>query len=228
VDRAVNIESEDLRQTVMDMTGGLGADMVVDATGAQAAIYHMVDIVKKGGRIVAFAAWLRRHGVEYLFGQSNPAGITLACLERGIKQIGYQYYAEFSLGGYADACILGHVGYTKVAESCGCKGIRVEKSEEIAPALDEALAADNCVLIDLICDPASPLAPLSPKVRARRYDAAAKRREPVLDLLRFAPAPRHCDGGSIHGISYTRHRHQAAPSGYRNAPECAKACPAPQ
>ena len=33
---------------------------------------------------------LKRHEVEYLFGQSNPSKITLACIDRGIHQIGYR------------------------------------------------------------------------------------------------------------------------------------------
>lgn len=33
---------------------------------------------------------LLRHGVEYLFGQSNPPAITLACADLGIAQIGYR------------------------------------------------------------------------------------------------------------------------------------------
>lgn len=53
VDLAVDIEREDLRQAVMDMTEGLGADMVVDATGSPEALYAMADIVKKNGHIVA-------------------------------------------------------------------------------------------------------------------------------------------------------------------------------
>ncbi|NHO67321.1 acetolactate synthase catalytic subunit [Aestuariicella hydrocarbonica] len=37
-----------------------------------------------------FAASLKRHGVEYLFGQSNPPAITLAADDIGISQIGYR------------------------------------------------------------------------------------------------------------------------------------------
>jgi acetolactate synthase I/II/III large subunit len=37
-----------------------------------------------------FAVALRRHGVEYLFGQSNPPALTLAAHDLGIKQIGYR------------------------------------------------------------------------------------------------------------------------------------------
>ena len=37
-----------------------------------------------------FANALRRHGVEILFGQSNPPGLTLAADDIGIRQIGYR------------------------------------------------------------------------------------------------------------------------------------------
>ncbi len=33
---------------------------------------------------------LKRHGVKYVFGQSNPPAITLACMDAGIPQIGYR------------------------------------------------------------------------------------------------------------------------------------------
>ena len=36
------------------------------------------------------AAALKRHGVKYLFGQSNPPGVTLAAARAGIQQIGYR------------------------------------------------------------------------------------------------------------------------------------------
>ncbi|MBS4210928.1 acetolactate synthase catalytic subunit [Neobacillus rhizophilus] len=37
-----------------------------------------------------FALALKRHGVEYIFGQSNPQTIMLACSDFGIKQIGFR------------------------------------------------------------------------------------------------------------------------------------------
>jgi len=36
------------------------------------------------------ASCLKRHGVEYIFGQSNPSKIMLACEDIGIRQIGYR------------------------------------------------------------------------------------------------------------------------------------------
>ena len=37
-----------------------------------------------------FANALHRHGVEFLFGQSNPPSLTLACEDIGIRQVGYR------------------------------------------------------------------------------------------------------------------------------------------
>ena len=50
-----------------------------------------------------FANALKRHGVEYLFGQSNPPAITLAADDAGIKQIGYRQEnsGTYMADGYA-------------------------------------------------------------------------------------------------------------------------------
>ena len=50
-----------------------------------------------------FANALRRHGVEFLFGQSNPPGLTLAADDIGIRQIGYRQEnaGTYMADGYA-------------------------------------------------------------------------------------------------------------------------------
>ena len=50
-----------------------------------------------------FAHALKRHGVEYLFGQSNPPGLTLAAEDVGIRQIGYRQEnaGAYMADGYA-------------------------------------------------------------------------------------------------------------------------------
>jgi acetolactate synthase I/II/III large subunit len=50
-----------------------------------------------------FARALQRHGVEYLFGQSNPPALTLAADEIGIRQIGYRQEnaGTYMADGYA-------------------------------------------------------------------------------------------------------------------------------
>jgi len=52
-----------------------------------------------------FAHALRRHKVEYLFGQSNPPALTLAAGDLGIRQIGYRQEnsGTYMADGYARA-----------------------------------------------------------------------------------------------------------------------------
>lgn len=45
-----------------------------------------------------------------------------------------------------------NVDFTAVAKALGCRGIRVERPEEIAPALEKALAAAAPVVIDVVTD----------------------------------------------------------------------------
>jgi acetolactate synthase-1/2/3 large subunit len=52
-----------------------------------------------------FANALKRHGVEYLFGQSNPPALTMAADDLGIRQIGYRQEnsGTYMADGYARA-----------------------------------------------------------------------------------------------------------------------------
>jgi pyruvate dehydrogenase (quinone) len=53
--------------------------------------------------------------------------------------------------------------FARYAETIGIKGIRVERPEDVAPAWEEALAADGPVLYEAITDPEVP--PLPPHIR---------------------------------------------------------------
>lgn len=44
------------------------------------------------------------------------------------------------------------VNFARLAEEIGCLGIRVEKPDDIAPALRTALAADRPVVVDVATD----------------------------------------------------------------------------
>ncbi|GMX61117.1 acetolactate synthase catalytic subunit [Paenibacillus elgii] len=46
--------------------------------------------VKQATNAMRIALSLKRNGVKYIFGQSNPFSVTLACSDIGIKQIGYR------------------------------------------------------------------------------------------------------------------------------------------
>jgi L-iditol 2-dehydrogenase len=49
----LNVAKVNLAQTVMDLTGGIGADLVVECSGAPAAIAGTVDLIRKKGHICA-------------------------------------------------------------------------------------------------------------------------------------------------------------------------------
>lgn len=44
------------------------------------------------------------------------------------------------------------VNFAKVAEAMGCVGIRMERPEDIRPALDKALASDCPAVVEVISD----------------------------------------------------------------------------
>jgi L-iditol 2-dehydrogenase len=49
----LNVAKDNVPQAVMDLTGALGADLVIECSGAPPAITGMVDLVRKKGRICA-------------------------------------------------------------------------------------------------------------------------------------------------------------------------------
>lgn len=52
--RAVNPDQEDVRQAVREFTGGEGADVVMDAIGLEGTIQLALEVLRPGGRILAF------------------------------------------------------------------------------------------------------------------------------------------------------------------------------
>lgn len=51
-DRVVNVEKEDIREVVREMTGGIGVDAVLENTGSVEPIAESLDIVRKGGKVL--------------------------------------------------------------------------------------------------------------------------------------------------------------------------------
>ncbi len=67
--------------------------------------------------------------------------------------LGFQRDAEDVIfGAHTDACHLGAVDHAAIAEACGARGTRVTRVAEFAPALDQALAAGGCHVIDVVTD----------------------------------------------------------------------------
>jgi len=53
VDHVVNIQRENIKEVVLKLTNGTGADLVVEACGVEAAIHQAFDIMRTDGRIAA-------------------------------------------------------------------------------------------------------------------------------------------------------------------------------
>jgi 2-desacetyl-2-hydroxyethyl bacteriochlorophyllide A dehydrogenase len=52
VDYVINVEKEDIRKRVAEITGGIGVDVVLENTGAVKPIDESLDIVRKGGKVL--------------------------------------------------------------------------------------------------------------------------------------------------------------------------------
>ncbi|MCD8362873.1 MAG: biosynthetic-type acetolactate synthase large subunit [Lachnospiraceae bacterium] len=63
---------------------------------------------------------------------------------------------------YAATTLEDKVDFVKMAEALGCRGVRVTKKEEFAPALEEAIACGGPVLIDCIIDSDDKVFPMVP------------------------------------------------------------------
>ena len=86
----------------------------------------------------------RRHGIK----------VVVAVMNNAI--LGYQRHAEDAgLGRHTNICDFEPVDHAAIARACGVKGIRLERPEDIADVIADAIAADGPVLIDVIADPAA-------------------------------------------------------------------------
>ena len=84
----------------------------------------------------------RRHGIK----------IVVAVMNNSV--LGYQKHAEDAgLGRHTNVCDFVSVDHAAIAEACGVRGIRIERAQEIAPAIQHAMAAEGSVLLDVIADP---------------------------------------------------------------------------
>jgi acetolactate synthase-1/2/3 large subunit len=84
----------------------------------------------------------QRHGIKVVVAVMNNA------------VLGYQKHAEdAALGRHTNVCDFKPVDHAAIAEACGATGIRVERPQDIAAAIAKAMAADTCVVLDVIADP---------------------------------------------------------------------------
>ena len=78
--------------------------------------------------------------------------VVLIVLNNGI--LGYQKDAEqVNYGDHTDAVFFEPVDHAAIARACGCEGVRIDRVEDLQPALEKALVADRLTLLDVITDP---------------------------------------------------------------------------
>lgn len=78
--------------------------------------------------------------------------VTIILLNNAI--LGFQYHAEnVHYGIHSDSVRFGDVDHAAIARACGCAGVRVDRPDDFAPALADALAADRTTLIEVMTDP---------------------------------------------------------------------------
>ncbi len=84
----------------------------------------------------------RRHGIN----------VVVAVMNNTI--LGYQKHAETAgLGRYTNVCDFCPVDHAAIARACGIQGVRLDRAQDIQAVIQQALAADGPVLIDVIADP---------------------------------------------------------------------------
>ena len=78
--------------------------------------------------------------------------ITVMVLNNGI--LGYQKHAEDVIfGEHTDAVDFTAVDHAAIARACGVHGVRVERGQDVGPALDAAFASGKPALLDIVTDP---------------------------------------------------------------------------
>ena len=126
---------------------GLGWGLPL-AMGAQVAApeSRVVCLVGDGG----FAhSWAELETVRRL-----ALPLTIILLNNGI--LGFQTHAEDAkFGEHTVACDFAPVDHAGIARCCGMRAVRVETGEAVGPALDEAFATREAMLIEVVTDPAA-------------------------------------------------------------------------
>ena len=78
--------------------------------------------------------------------------ITVMVLNNGI--LGYQKHAEDVIfGEHTDAVDFAAVDHAAIARACGVFGARIERGQDVGPALDAAFASGKPALLDIVTDP---------------------------------------------------------------------------
>ena len=109
----------------------------------------------------------------------DPRLCVLVLNNRDLNQVTWEMRAMTGAPKFEGSQNIPDVPYAEWAESIGLRGIRVDTPEAVAPAWEEALAADRPVVLEAVVDPEVP--PLPPHItldQARALTSALLKRDP--------------------------------------------------
>jgi acetolactate synthase-1/2/3 large subunit len=92
----------------------------------------------------------------------NQIPVKVAILDNGYLGMVRQWQQLFYKKRYSATRLSGNPDFVKVAEAYGILGIRVEKSGEVRPAIDRALAHKGPVVMDFMICPEENVFPMVP------------------------------------------------------------------
>lgn len=95
----------------------------------------------------------------------NKINVKVAILNNGYLGMVRQWQELFYKRRYSQVCISAP-DFVKLAESYGAVGIRVDKKEDVRPALQQAIDTDNTVFIDFRVEPEENVFPMVPAGKA--------------------------------------------------------------
>lgn len=91
----------------------------------------------------------------------NKLPVKIAILNNGYLGMVRQWQELFYKKRYSSTP-LANPDFVKLAEAYGAKGLRVTRKEDVVPAIKEALATDNVVMIDFVVEPEENVFPMVP------------------------------------------------------------------
>jgi len=91
----------------------------------------------------------------------NKINVKIAILNNGYLGMVRQWQELFYKKRYSHVCITSP-DFVKLADSYGALGIRVTKKEDVRPAIEKMLAADNTVIVDFHVEPEENVYPMVP------------------------------------------------------------------
>jgi pyruvate dehydrogenase (quinone) len=109
----------------------------------------------------------------------DPRLIVMVLNNQDLNQVTWEQRAMEGDPKYAPSQDLPNFPYAKYAELLGLRGIRVNRSEDVAMAWDQALASDVPVVLEMVTDPNIP--PLPPHIsskNAKAFFSALVHRDP--------------------------------------------------